>query len=247
LQMVYVFLHYGDRDRAHATIARLREEAPNDAGVLLVAGLLYRLDGLYEKALEAYDRLLELNPRDIMLASCNRARIYTQQRQPERAIAELDQARTAAAEHPLVKTLLAVVSFDQGRIDEAQALIEDVLRQRPNLDGLRPVLAWCLSAQGEAERARALITSGVRETAAAEPDLAFWLASFYALEGLADDAIEWLRRAIRLGNQDYPLFAHDQKLDKLRVDPRFAELLQDLKRRWEARRSPGAKIAGGVA
>jgi tetratricopeptide (TPR) repeat protein len=214
---------------------------------MLVAGLLYRLDGLYDKALEAYDRLLELNPRDIVIASCSRARIYTHQRQYARAIAELNRARAVAPDHPVVKTLLAVASFNQGRIDEAQGLIEDVLHQQPNLGGLRPVLGWCLSARGEAERARALITRRVRETAAADHDFTFWLASFYALEGLADEAIAWMRRAIRRGNQDYPLFAGDPKLDNVRADPRFVDLLQDLKRRWEVRRPPPAKTAGGRA
>jgi eukaryotic-like serine/threonine-protein kinase len=43
-------------------------------------------------------------------------------------------------------------------------------------------------------------------------------------------------RTIRLGNQNYPLFADNPKLQFLRADPRFIEVMNDLKRRWEARR-----------
>jgi serine/threonine-protein kinase len=93
-----------------------------------------------------------------------------------------------------------------------------------------------LSARGEHERARSLITDRVKETAAADHDIAFWLAGFYGMEGLADEAIEWVKRAIKLGNENYPLFADSSKLNSLRADPRFILLLDDLKRRWEARR-----------
>ena len=56
-----------------------------------------------------------------------------------------------------------------------------------------------------------------------------------AMEDLRDEAIEWLQRAVKLGNENYPYFAQNQKLDKLRNDPRFIALMQELKERWEAR------------
>jgi serine/threonine-protein kinase len=237
LQMVYVDLHHGDKEHAHQSIDALSQEAGNDPAVLFVAGMLYRLDGLYEQALAQYDRLLELNPRDIVLVSYNRGRIYTHQRDYDRAIAELTRARAVQPDHPLLKTFLAVAHFNRGDLDAAQPLIEEVLRQNPHLDGVQPLLAWCLSARGEHEKARALITDRVRETATADHDIAFWLASFYGMEGMTDDAIEWVRKAIQLGNENYPLFAESRKLDNLRADPRFQTLLEDLRWRWDARRA----------
>src|SRR5262249_53218797 len=174
----------------------------------------------------------EINPGDVVIASYSRARVYTHQRQYDRAIAELERARAIEPDHPLVKTFLAVAYFNQGRPDEAQPLVEEVLRQHPHLEGMKPVLGWCLSVRGEHDRARALITDGVRETARADHDTAFWLAGFYALEGMADEAIEWLRHALDLGNENYPLFADSQKLDRLRSDPRFIALMSELKQRW---------------
>ena len=156
LQMVYVDLHHGDKERAHEAIDRLSQEAGHDPAVLFVAGMLYRLDGLYEQALAQYDRLLELNPKDIVLVSYNRARVYTHQRDYDRAIAELTRARAAEPDHPLLKTFLAVAYFNKGDVDAAQPLIEEVVRQHPHLDGVQPLLAWCLSARGEHDaRARA--------------------------------------------------------------------------------------------
>ena len=236
LQMVHVDLHRGDKDRAHATVAELRRLAPDDPAVLYVAGMLYRLDGLYDEAMEAYDHLLRRNPQDLVIVAYNKARVLTHQRRYAEAAAELERARAAEPDHPLVRTFLAVALFNQGRVDDARSLLEDVIREHPHLYGVLPVLAWCWSARGEHERARALITDRVREIAAADHDIAFWLASFYGMEGMADDAVEWVRRAVRLGNENYPLFADSAKLDSLRGDPRFRDLLAELKDRWEARR-----------
>lgn len=236
LFLVYLDLHRGDKGRARETIEALERQAPNDPDVLFAAGMLYRLDGLYEKAFAVYDRLLQINPRDAVIVGLNRARLLAHRQQYEDAVTELERVRTVEPNHPLVKTFLAQALFNLGRVDEARSLIEEVLRQHPTLDGVQIVLAWCLSARDEHEGARALITERVRTAAAADPDVAFWLASFYAIENMPDDALEWLRTAVRLGNENYPLFSTSAKLRGLRGDPRFAELLDELRRGWEARR-----------
>jgi tetratricopeptide (TPR) repeat protein len=158
-------------------------------------------------------------------------------------VTEIMRGRAVEPEHPLLKTFLAVALFNDGHLDEAQALVEEVLRQNPHFDGLMPLLAWCLSARGQHEQARALITDRVREVASADHDIAFWLASFYAMEGMNDEAVAWARLAVRIGNENYPLFYHSRKLEPLRSDPRFAELLEELRRGWEARRQAAAVAA----
>jgi serine/threonine-protein kinase len=241
LQMVYVDLHQGDKDKAHARVEELLNESPDDPSVLFVAAVVHRLDGLYERALRLYDRLLAVNPKDIVLVASNKARIFTHQGRFDEAVAEIERGRAAEPEHPLLKTFLAVALFNQGMVDDAQALVEDVLRQNPHFDGILPLLAWCLSARGQHEQARALVTDRVREIATADHDIAFWLASFYAMEGMTEDALEWVQLAVRIGNENYPLFAHTAKLDPLRSDPRFALLLEELRQRWEARRREDEK------
>jgi serine/threonine-protein kinase len=236
LHMVYVDLHHGDKDKARSRVAELRREEPDDPSVLFVAGMLHRLDGLYEKALATYDRLLEVNPKDLVIVAFNRARIFTHQGRFEDAVAEIDRGRAAEPEHPLLKTFLAVALFNQGMVDDAQALLEDVLRQNPHFDGVLPLLGWCLSSRGQHEQARALVTDRVREIATADHDIALWLAEFYAMEGMTEEALEWVRLAVRVGNENYPLLARTPKLDLLRPDPRFAEILDELRQRWEDRR-----------
>jgi eukaryotic-like serine/threonine-protein kinase len=235
LQMVYVDLHNGDKEQARARVSEIAAERPDDPEALYVAGMLHRLDGLYEHALAAYDRLLELSPGDVVIVEFNKARVFTHAGRFEEAVAAIDRGRAAEPEHPLLKTFLAIALFNQGMIDDCQALLEDVLRQNPHFDGALPLVGWCLSARGRHDEARALATPRVREIAAADHDIALWLAELLAMEGMADDAIDWLRRAVRIGNENYPLLATGRKLDPLRQDPRFGELLEDLRRRHESR------------
>jgi serine/threonine protein kinase/tetratricopeptide (TPR) repeat protein len=236
LHMVYVDLHHGDKEKARTRVEELLAEEPDDPSVLFVAGMIYRLDGLYRRALRMYDRLLEINPKDVILVSFNKARIYTHQGLFEEAVAEIERGRAAEPEHPLLKTFLAIALFNHGLVDDAQTLLEDVLRQNPHFDGVLPLMAWCLSARGRHDEARALISDRVREIATADHDIALWLASFYSMEGMIDEAVEWVRLAVRIGNDNYPLFAHTAKLDRLRSDPRFLELLEEMRQRWDERR-----------
>jgi serine/threonine-protein kinase len=240
LQMIYVDLHHGDKARARATIERLLREAPDDPSVLFVAGMLFRLDGLYQKARETFERLLEINPSDVVIVKMNQARIFNYEGRCEEAIGELRLALEVEPEHPLVKTFLAATYFNAGQVAEAHAAIDEVLRRDPHFDGARPLLAWCLSAEGQHEEARALITERVRDVATADYDIAFWLAAFYAMEGLPDEAVDWVRIAIQLGNENYPHFATTKKLDSLRGE----QLLEELQRGWEARSAPA--LAAGV-
>ncbi len=236
LQMVYVYLHRGEKEQALTVLAEVRREAPNDPTVFIIAGMLYRLNGLYDKALRQYDRLLELNPNDVVIAGYNRGRIYTYRHEYDRAVAELEKGRAVEPDHPLIKTFLALIYFNQGRVEECRKLTEETLDQHPHFDPLQVILAWCHSARGAHDRARSLITDHVKQIAAADHDVALWLASLYAMENMRDDAVEWIKRAIQLGNENYPLFADNPRLDNLRCDLRFIDLLNELKRKWEKRR-----------
>lgn len=236
LQMVYVYLNRGEKDKALATLADVRRKAPNDPTVFIVAGMLYRLNGLYDRALKQYDRLVELSPRDIVIAGYNRGRIYSYRHEYDRALAAYEEARAVEPEHPLVRIFLSVTCFNMGRIDECQGLLEEILRQHPHFDPVQILLGWCHSARGEHEQALAMITEQVRQTAAADHDLAVWMASLYAMENHRDEAISWLRQAIALGNENYPMLADNNRLDNLRGDLRFVDLMNDLRKKWEERR-----------
>ncbi len=64
-------------------------------------------------------------------------------------------------------------------------------------------------------------------------DLAYWAGGTYALLGEKEKALEFLQRAVDLGNHNYPWFQRDKNYDKLRSDPGYQRIMADVRRRWE--------------
>jgi tetratricopeptide (TPR) repeat protein len=85
-------------------------------------------------------------------------------------------------------------------------------------------MATFLSAQGKHDEAIAQLTPEVKRNGEVDADIAYSIGSVYALEGLANDAFEWLERSIALGNANHPCFESDPNWSSLRNDPRFIEL-----------------------
>ena len=229
MQMIFIYLTRGQKKKARQEVMQLRNEYPNDVGVHFVRGVVARLDGEYERALRSFDRMVRLNPGEKVVTSYNRARIFMYQGRYEEALEELEQGAEVEPEHPMIQTFKARVLFYRGEIDAATRIMERVLERHPKMDGVRPMLAICLSAQGKHELADQQLTTRVKTAAAEDHDIAYWLASAYLLQGRHVKALEWLERAISLGNENYRWFESDPNWADLHDDPRFKELMNKIK------------------
>ena len=225
MHMVFIYLSRGEKQKARDAAEQLGREAPNDVGVHFVRGVLARLDGDYEKARRSFDRMLRLNPAERVVVSYNRARLLTYQGRYDDAFAELDQGAALEPDHPLIKTFRARALYYEGEPVKAAEILEQVLEQQPQLDGIRPIYATFLSALGFNDEARAQLTDEVLRTADTDHDVAYWLASAYALESEREPALRWLRRAIALGNENKPWFERDKNWDELRSDPEYQQIV----------------------
>jgi eukaryotic-like serine/threonine-protein kinase len=233
MQMVIIYLTGGQKQKARAEVQMLREEYPNDPGVQFVRGIVARLDGDYDRALRSFDRMARLNPSDRVLASYNRARIYMYESRYEDALHELDEGAQLEPEHPLIKVFRARVLYYRGEVDAAMRILQSVLQRHPQMDGVRPILAICLSAQGQHTRANEQLTPKVRQVAEADYDISYWLASAYLLQGRQVEALRWLETAIGLGNENVLWFESDPNWSDMHQDPRFIELMDNIKRNRE--------------
>ncbi|HEX6283571.1 MAG TPA: tetratricopeptide repeat protein, partial [Pyrinomonadaceae bacterium] len=227
--MVFIYLTGGQKQKAREEVELLRREYPNDSGVHFVRGVVARLDGEYETALRSFDRMANLNPEERVPASYNRARIFMYKKQFDEALRELDEGAAIEPEHPMIKVIRARVLYCRGDIDEAIGILEQVLVRHPQMDGIRPLLAICLSAQGQHTKANEQLTQKVRQVAEADYDISYWLASAYLLQGRQVEALRWLETAIRLGNENYMWFETDPNWSDMHEDPRFVELMSGIK------------------
>ncbi|MEK6410765.1 MAG: protein kinase [Acidobacteriota bacterium] len=239
VRMIYIDLIAGRSEEARQQIRRLMRRAPNEPSVHSVAAYVYRVSGQYDRALAAWDRLLKISPTDIVYASSNRARIFIYQHDYDKAETELAKGLAFEPHHPLLRTYTAVIDYYRGEIEKATMVMEDILTKNPDLHSQKIFLAYCYLARGERERAFEMIDDRVIEIARADQDVAYRLATAYALSGRNNEAIEWLECSISMGNENYPWISGSPNWEGLRDEPRFKEILEDLKSRWERLSEPG--------
>jgi len=221
--MVFIYLWRGEKQKAREEVNRTRREAPNEAVVYFVKGMLHRLDGEYRRALRSYDRLVRLDPAAHVVASYSRALVYMYMGRFEDAVKQLDNAEEP--DNPLVRTFRALGLYYTGQTDEATELMQDVVNKHPNMHGVRPFMAMFLSAQGKYDEALAQLNENVKRNGEVDADIAYSIGSVYALVGVASEAFSWLERSIALGNENRPCFERDPNWNSLRSDPRFNELM----------------------
>jgi eukaryotic-like serine/threonine-protein kinase len=97
---------------------------------------------------------------------------------------------------------------------------------------VRILLAHTLLAEGEVERAEALLDDFTRfaleqiEGGNEGPFLPYNLAAVHALRGDPGGALEWLEEAVRLGRKEYLFLSRDPLFVSLHRDPRFQRLVE---------------------
>ncbi len=228
--MVMIYMARGEKKKARAEIKLLEEQFPNEAPIYFVKGVIHRLDGEYEESLKAYEKLVKLDPAARVVASYNRARIFNYLREYDRALEELDKGAKVEPNHPMIRIFRSATLFYMGQVDEAINTMRDVLQKNPKMDGIRPLFAIFLARNGNHAEARDQLTDEALSISKADHDMAYWVGASYSLLGETDEAFKWLNRAIKLGNENRPLYETDKSLDSLRSDERFKALLEKLER-----------------
>src|SRR5437762_12374894 len=129
MNMIFIYLSSGEKAKARAAADELKREAPNDASIHFIRGIVARLDGDYDKAMRSLDRMLRLNPAERLVVAYNRARLLTYQGRYDEALAELDQGAAVEADHPLIKTFRARALYYCGDVVKAAESLEQALEQ----------------------------------------------------------------------------------------------------------------------
>jgi serine/threonine-protein kinase len=230
LYRVYMLLSRGEKESARHGIEHLLLTADNNWDVHLVAGQTLRLDGMYEEALQQFNRSLQLNPSNAPIIYNHRARVYQYQNQLELAEEELQKGLTLEPKHPLLRTSVAYQRMRQGDMQQAIGILEAVIHDDESMRIAFPTLALCYVQVGERERATSLIEEDSLSAAEVDSEMAYRLATYFAVEGDESEALHWLRRAIYLGNENYPWFSKNPAWNRLHGHADFERILEDLKK-----------------
>ena len=230
LYRIYMLLSRGEKESARHGIANLLASAANDWNVHMVTGIALRGDGMYDEALTEFNRALKLNPANAAILYNHRARVYHYQNQIELAGDELEKGLALEPRHPLLRTSSGYQQMRMGNLSAAIAILESVIHDDPSLRIAVPTLALCYVQAGDHARAAALLQDETLAAAEADSEMAYRLATYFAVEGDSSEALHWLRRAIYLGNENYPWFQKNPAWNTLRANPDFERILDDMKK-----------------
>ena len=230
LYRIYMLLSRGEKESARHGIANLLAGAANDWNVHMVAGIALRGDGMYDEALGEFSRALKLNPANAAILYNHRARVYHYQNQIELAGDELEKGLALEPRHPLLRTSSGYQQMRLGNLDKAIEILEGVIADDPSLRIAVPTLAICYVQAGARDRGAALLKDDTLAAAEADSEMAYRLATYFAVDGDSSEALHWLRRAIYLGNENYPWFQKNPAWNNLRTNSDFERILEDLKK-----------------
>jgi hypothetical protein len=121
------------------------------------------------------------------------------------------------------------------RVKEALELLEPIQPTAASDYLTRCARFLKLALRGERDQVPELLTPDFLAAARRDCQYAGFLVTLYALLDEKDRALEWLETAVSRGLINYPfLHDYDPFLAKLRGEARFEELMQRVKREWEA-------------
>ena len=232
LYRIYMLLSRGEKESARHGIADLLGSAANDWNVHMVAGITLRIDGMYDQALAQFSHALKLNPANAALLYNHRARVYHYQNQLEVAGDELAKGLALEPRHPLLRTSSGYQQMRMGNLHAAISILEEVIHDDNSMRIAVPTLALCYVQVGERAMGAALLKDDTLAAAEADSEMAYRLASYFAVEGDSSEALHWLRRAIYLGNENYPWFQKNPAWNNLRTNSDFDRILEDLKKAY---------------
>jgi tetratricopeptide (TPR) repeat protein/TolB-like protein len=194
----------GMLERAAEYYTRVIQAGGTTGDLYLLRGYTYEQLGLFESALADYERMIELDPGDVM-ARCHRTRALILMKRPEAAEDELAVAGTMAPGNPYVGLVRALAAAAAGDRKAALAGIEAAR------DPSRP-------SRGTYFRSRVYAALGMLDEAVA--------AIQSGIDRGFDDVYDYLYFFPYLNN------TRDHFYDKLRNDPRFTEILRAEERKY---------------
>jgi eukaryotic-like serine/threonine-protein kinase len=228
---------YTEGGREQEAIRSLKQAvalAPNSGAVWQNLGYSYYYAGLNELAAQAYRRLVELSPT-LLQPHWMLARMLLYSGKAEEAEKEMRQLVAANPDQFKALAYFGMILYYQGNLDEAQVNIDRSLALSANSgDDVPPlVAAFLYASRNQREKIDAKLFQ-YRPEQIIDGDEAYWLGGLYALLGDRKQALDWFKRAVTLGDVNYPWFERDKNYDSLRSDPEYQSIMAGVRQRWEA-------------
>lgn len=223
----------GRNQEAIETLLKAQAIAPNADIVWDSIGYAYHYAGLDEAAEKAYRRAVELDPTTTRIHWMH-ARMLLYVGRTAEAEEEMREALASNPQQFKAMAFLADFLYYQGKIDEAIPIIEraEELSRNNDDNSARVIAGGIFASRGERNRIAPEILNDRPENEV-DGDFIEWIGGIHAMLGDRDQAVAWFRRAVELGDHNYPWFIRDKNYDKVRNDPEYQRILEQARQHYE--------------
>jgi tetratricopeptide (TPR) repeat protein len=203
LRMAYLNFQMGDKEQARQILNELQALAPNQEEIYLARSYFYEEDSQWDRAINALQAGLDKveHPAEIHFRL---AVIYEKQNNRNDSIEQIKKVLALDPNNPDAQNFLGY-SYAEGGInlDEAERLIREALRAKPNSGQIIDSLGWVLYKKGqygkavtELERAHRIMPQ--------DGTVAEHLGDAYFQQKRYRDALRIYRRALNMDNANLP-------------------------------------------
>jgi len=193
----------------------------------------YHYAGLIDLAEAAFRRSRDLNPTPAQIAWMH-GRMLLYQGKAHEAEEEVRRALERYPDQFKLLTFLGDFLYYQDKNSEAVQALDRALQVAGSRqqDELLVISAIVHASRGERDKIDPRIFQ-YKPAEVVDGDLAEWIGAVYALLGEKEPALAWLRRAVQVGNHNYPWFQRDKNWDKLRGDSEFQRIMAEVEGYWK--------------
>jgi tetratricopeptide (TPR) repeat protein len=211
---------------------------PNLSEVHNWLGLVYLHIGLLDKALQEFQRALQLNLNNTM-AQFSVAQADSYELKYQKTINDLRGVKDYYFP-ALIGYFVAGAQLGLGQKRDAADTIKRYLEEQKGKDTggvLNSLQAVLYASEGKKDKALEAIKAAIKigQGFGHFHHAEYTIASAYALMGEKKQALQWLQYAAKDGFPCYPLFEKDPNLDNLRKDVPFQAFLADQRQTWSRR------------
>ena len=227
---------YGEEGKHADSLRLLREAAtlaPNAALIWKHLGYIYHYAGLTDLAEAAWRRGRDLDPAAPQVYWMH-GRMLLYQGKAREAEEEMRRGLELYPDQFKLLTFLGDSLYYQGKTDAAMQALDRAVQVTSRGDDEEPMVISGIvhAARGERDKIDPRIFRYKPEEVV-DGDLAEWIGAVYALLGEKQPALAWLKRAVQLGDHNFPWFQSDKNWEKLRGDTEFQRIMSEVEGYWK--------------
>jgi len=233
--LALIYLLQGRKELVPGELEQALKENAADATAHTWLLQYHRFNGDYQQAREQADWLIRQGPLLYWPGHLNLGELLREQGDAAAAIHELEQVTEQDPQNVYALTAMARAHIDSGNLSKARQVLDGARDDDRNNYGLRQQLALILALEGRKAEASQIMNAELQRHA---ETLVFGSASaaeFYAVMGEIERALDWLERAVRMGDDREQYLRRNPLLTNLRGHPRFQQIIDSLAYRRQHR------------